>query len=59
MKHFTLELFLFALIIFIVSLQNRVITVNFSLRPIQKNADKILIWLAGIILSVIISSWFN
>lgn len=57
MKHFALGLFI--LIIFLFSLECRVINVNFNFNAIHKNSKKILLWLAGVLLSVILSSWFN
>lgn len=57
MKHLALELF--TITVWFICLQYKVVTVSFNPRPIHKNARQIAIWLAGILLSVIISSWFE
>lgn len=54
-----LELELFALALLVIALQYRVVRVDFNINPIHKNAKKITLWLAGVLLGVIVSSWLK
>lgn len=54
-----LELGLFTLTIFILSLQFGVIKVSFNPDPIHKNAKGIIIWVAEVLIKAIISSWLK
>lgn len=57
MKH--LPLGLLALITIVILMQYRVVTVNFDLRPIHKNAKNITIWIAEVLIKAIISNWLK
>ena len=54
MNHFALGLFI--LIIFVLSLKYRIIVVSFNFDTVHRYSKNILLWLAGVMLSVILSS---